>query len=114
MSKHKFEQLCLYNWFLYLSHFGKYYWFIEGSKEIWNLLTAALINNLSEHTAYSKDITENGIFKIVLRLLAHEFNWYGGCGLRFHLQLFHLHHCSVASPRINGDKSVFTEDSEIK
>lgn len=58
MSKHKFEQLYLYNEVLYLSHFGKYYWFTEDSKEIWKLLTAALINCLSEHTAYRKDVSE--------------------------------------------------------
>lgn len=37
MSKHKFEQLYFYTQVLNLSHFGKYYGFIEDSKEIWKL-----------------------------------------------------------------------------
>lgn len=32
----------------------------------------------------------------------------------FHWQLFHLHDCSAANPRTNGDKSVFIKISEIK
>lgn len=36
----------------------KFYWVSEDSKEIWKLLTAAFINNLSEHKTYRKDGTE--------------------------------------------------------
>lgn len=36
----------------------KFYWVIEDSEEIWKLLTAAFINNLSEHKTYRKDSTE--------------------------------------------------------
>lgn len=56
MSSRRFEPL--YSWVLYFIYFGKYYWFIEASKEVWKLLTAALISNLSAHTAYGGDVAE--------------------------------------------------------
>lgn len=112
VSKHKFEQLHIYIWVFYLSHFCKYYWVIEDSKDIWKVLTAAFINNLSEHKTYRKDTTETVIFKTALKLLAHEFNGCEECELRFLLQLFHLHDCSGANPKTNGDKPVFIKESE--